>query len=525
MDPRRGRIPSWARSACATTVILLLLLIPGLAYGQGPGAWEEYSGNPIISPPEGDAYYPSVLYDASPTPFGGHGEANAFKMWHDNDLQYRVSNDGITWTKLGDMSDGTIMNLPAGQVRHPLVEYYAAGFAGANSGDHPSAATMYYRLWFWRLDQDLYSVAAIHYAESPDGKAWYNVQPLQNGTVPIVTGVWPDWNRGSYGPCDVLYNPGASNSGTDWTFWMYYDGTTGGDEAIGLGFSADGITWTGYDAGGDGQADAVMNGTYVSGDWDEDYVSRATVWREGPSDYRMWYSAGIGTMNHGLGYATSSDGLNWTRDAANPIFHKDDMGYPAYPWRQNRSYTPMVLRAGNLWFMWYSGENGGGKTIGVAYSSAGLPAQVMEIEKVVYAEEIPVGEDCLFTITVNNASLVAVDDVAVTDEIDAALEIVDVQTTKGAISTTGHLVTVDVGQMAPDETVVITIRVLAVEAGQVHNVAKVTAPRVEATAEAELNVVAAAAEESVPEAGSLILLGSGLAGMAGLASLRRRGTR
>jgi hypothetical protein len=79
--------------------------------------------------------------------------------------------------------------------------------------------------------------------------------------------------------------------------------------------------------------------------------------------------------------------------------------------------------------------------------------------------------------------------------------------------------------MAPDETVVITIRVLAVEAGQVHNVAKVTAPRVEATAEAELNVVAAAAEESVPEAGSLILLGSGLAGMAGLASLRRRGTR
>jgi uncharacterized repeat protein (TIGR01451 family) len=524
MNRKRGQIPLWARGTCAATVILLVLFLPGLAYGQGPGAWEEYSGNPIIDPPEIDAYYPSVLYDASPTPFSGHGEANPFKMWHDNDLQYRVSSDGISWTKVGDMSDGTITGLPAGQVRHPLVEYYADGFSGRNSGDNPSGATMYYRLWFWHLGQDLYSVAAIHYAESPNGKAWYNVQPLQNGTVPIVTGIWPDWNRGSYGPCDVLYNPGASNSGTDWTFWMYYDGTTGGDEAIGLGFSADGITWTGYDAGGDGQADAVMNGTYVAGDWDYNYVSRATIWREGPGDYRMWYSAGIDTMNHGLGYATSADGLNWTRDPQNPIFHKDDTGYPSYPWRQNRSYTPMVLRAGNLWFMWYSGENGGGKTIGVAYSSAGLPEQVMEIEKAVYPTEIPVGEDSLFTITVTNASLDAVDDVVVTDEMDAGLEILDVQTTKGAISTTGQLVTVDVGQMAADETVVITIRVLAIEPGQVPNVARVTAPRAEATAEATLNVVAAAAEEEfVPEPASLLLLGGGLLTLAGYANARRRG--
>ena len=53
--------------------------------------------------------------------------------------------------------------------------------------------------------------------------------------------------------------------------------TTGGDEAIGLGFSSDGITWTGYDADGDGKADPVFNGTYVSGDWDYNYVSRATI--------------------------------------------------------------------------------------------------------------------------------------------------------------------------------------------------------------------------------------------------------
>jgi uncharacterized repeat protein (TIGR01451 family) len=524
MLPRRGQISSWGRGVSVVTVALLMLIAPGLAQAQGPGTWEEYSGNPIIDPPEEDAYYPSVLYDSSPTPFGGHGEASAFKMWHDNGLQYRVSDDGLSWTKVGDMDDGTITGLPTGDVRHPLVEYYAAGFTGRNDGNNPSSATMYYRLWFWHLGQDLYSVAAIHYAESPDGKAWYNVQPLQNGAVPIVTGTWPDWNRGSYGPCDVLFFPGASNSGTDWTFWMYYDGTTGGDEAIGLGFSADGVTWTGYDPGGDGQADAVMNGTYVSGDWDYNYLSRATIWREGPGDYRMWYSAGVDTMNHGLGYATSSDGLSWTRDPSNPIFYKDDTGYPGYPWRDNRSYTPMVLRAGNLWFMWYSGEDGGGKCIGVAYASAGLPEQLIEIEKSVHPAQIAVGEKTLFTITVTNASVDTADDVVVTDEIDAGLEIVNVQTSKGSISTSGQQVTVDVGSMAADETVVIRIRALALEVGQVENVAVVTTPRVVADARTTLNVVSAAPaeEEFVPEPGSLLLMGGGLAALVGYTAKRRR---
>jgi uncharacterized repeat protein (TIGR01451 family) len=524
MSSGRGHVSSRARGACVVTVVCLLLLAPGLALAQGPGTWEEYSGNPIIDSPEEDAYYPSVLYDSSPTPFGGHGEASSFKMWHDNGLQYRVSDDGLSWTKVGDMDDGTITGLPAGQVRHPLVEYYAAGFAGRNDGDNPNAGTMYYRLWFWHLGEDLYSVAAMHYAESPGGKAWYNVQPLQNGAVPIVTGIWPDWNRGSYGPCDVLYNAGASNSGTDWTFWMYYDGTTGGDEAIGLGFSADGVTWTGYDAGGDGQADAVMNGTYVSGDWDFNYLSRATVWREGPGDYRMWYSSGVDTMNHGLGYATSPDGLSWTRDPNNPIFYKDDVGYPGYPWRENRSYTPMVLRAGNLWFMWYSGEDGGGKCIGVAYASAALPEQVLEIEKDAHPEEIEVGGEALFTIAVTNASPDAVDDVAVTDRIDSRLEIVNVQTSQGSISRSGQLVTVDVGSMDPDQTVTIKIRVSALKAGLVENLATVVTPRVTADAQATLDVVgvAPAEEEFVPEPGSLLLLGSGLLTMAGYAVERRR---
>jgi uncharacterized repeat protein (TIGR01451 family) len=525
-EPGNGQASLWLRGACAAAIILLLLVVPGLAQAQGPGSWEEYSGNPIIGPTsDADGLYPSILYDPSPTPFGGHGEASHFKMWHNMNLQYRVSDDGISWAMVGDMLDGTITGLPTGRVSHPLVEYYAQGFPGRNDGTNPSADTMYYRLWFWHT-QYLYTVTSTHYAESPDGKAWYNLQPLQNGAVPIVTGRYGHWNRGSYGPCDVLYNPGASNSGTDWTFWLYYDGTTGGDEAIGLGFSADGVTWTGYDADGDGYADEVMNGTYVAGDWDYNYASRATIWREGPADYRMWYSAGPWEMRQGVGYATSPDGLTWTRDASNPIFHKTDTGYPGYPWRQNWCYTPMVLRAGNLWLMWYSGEGGDGQCLGLAYASAGLPSSLVEIEKSVSPAEIAVGRESLFTIAVTNNSLDIVDDVVVTDKIDTDLEIVDAQTTKGSISLTGQLVTVDVGAMDPGQTVEIAIRVLAARAGLIENVATVIAPRVEAQSEAALTVTAAAAEEEfVPEPGSLTLLASGLVSMMGFALMRHRRTR
>ncbi len=235
---------------------------------------------------------------------------------------------------------------------------------------------MYYRMWYWDVGADLYDVSAIGYAESPDGVDWYNYQPLQNGTVPgtvpIVTGINPDWNRGSYGPLDILYNPSASNTDTDWTFTMYYDGTTGGDESIGLGFSSDGITWTGYDADNDGKADPVFNGTDVSGHWDYNYVSRATIIKNADGSYEMWYSGGIRAMNHGIGYATSPDGINWTRDANNPIFHKDDTSYPGYPWRQNRTYCPMVIKDGSSYKMWFAGKDkkiSGDYSIGYATGS------------------------------------------------------------------------------------------------------------------------------------------------------------
>lgn len=350
-------------------IFVMVLALGLMAFSQPE--WIEYSGNPIFGEAVGGpkAYYPSILYNKDG--FAGQLSNLKYLMWYGTSGEQTglaVSEDGLIWADLGVvMTDGY----------HATVEYFPDGFAGTNSGSNPSNITMYYRMWYWDV-WNLYNVSAIGYCESPDGTNWYNYQSCQNGTVPIVSGGDPWWNRGSYGPCDVLYNPSASNSGTDWTFTMYYDGTTGGDEAIGLGFSSDGITWTGYDADSDGKADPILSGTYNLGDWDYNYASRATIIKNDDGTYEMWYSGGIWSMNHGIGYATSPDGINWTRDPNNPIFHKDDIDYPNYPWRNSRTYCPMVIKFGNLYKMWFAGKGEGGYSIG--YATAAPPIIEVDID-------------------------------------------------------------------------------------------------------------------------------------------------
>ena len=332
---------------------LMTSLILPVAYGQTDD-WVEWRSNPIV---EGD--YPSVLYD--PDRFSGHGDAATYKMWTDQDLKYFTSKNGIKWKSKGNANAGL-----TGMVSHPLIEYYPGSFEGVDSGKNRSNDTMYYRLWYWN-EPVILNFEAICYAESPDGVNWYNNQPIaQDPDYPdaplMITGNTEYWNAGSYGPADVLYNPDAKNSGTDWVFTMYYDGTDLGDESLGIAFSKDGIHWIGHDTDGDDKADPVLVGGDPD-DWDggdRGYVSRATVLNI-DGQYRMWYSGGQTDMNDGIGYAESSDGLVWSK-SPDPIFHIDD----PVTWRTDRTFTPMVIYDPDAFCghgqayrykMWFSGED------------------------------------------------------------------------------------------------------------------------------------------------------------------------
>ncbi|MBU4341362.1 MAG: hypothetical protein KJ928_02050 [Candidatus Altiarchaeota archaeon] len=292
---------------------------------QSAALWTEYAGNPIfgegVTEGVAKAYYPTVVKVSD----------DDYRVWYGSDsgVGYATSSDGISWT----------------EIQNPVT--------GLTNANHPHVELIdgTYMMWYW--PGSLYSINDIRYAESVDGQTWVNDQAI---TGSIISGVAGEWNGGSYGPIDVLYNPSATDAGTnpfDYSFAMYFDATTGGFEEIGLGYSSDGKNWQLYgkvlprgNEGAWGNTD----------DWDSSYTTFGTVIKEADGKWHMWYSGGQIDSNDGTGYATSTDGLTWTRYANNPIMHQDD----GVSWRTERTYTPVIIKDGDTYKMWFSGKDDSG---------------------------------------------------------------------------------------------------------------------------------------------------------------------
>jgi hypothetical protein len=115
---------------------------------------------------------------------------------------------------------------------------------------------------------------------------------------------------------------------------MYYDITDGSTEEIALAVSVDGITWSKT-----GPLAVIPRGV-SPGTWDQNYASEhAVVLQLAPNSFMAWYSGGINSSREGIGCASSTDGVNWTKFAGNPIFSI----YDGVLWRNSRTYNPWVL--------------------------------------------------------------------------------------------------------------------------------------------------------------------------------------
>jgi len=344
----------------AIVLTLLVLTVPFIMAQEI--TFEEYSKNPVFdSAPK--AYYPTVIFDINK--FSGHGDASYYKMWYSNGnggAYVTQSEDGINWTNI-------ITNTGLTSPHHCHVVYFPNGFSGANSGINPSSTTMYYRIWYQDTSAYLYSINSIRCAESSNGINWYNDQTIQQVGNSVVGS--NDWNRGSYGPIDVFYNVNGSTNLDDVNIWnnkfvMYYDGTTGSFEEIGLAYSTDGILWKGYGRVLKRGNEGVWGNTDA---WDSSYTTYGTVVKIGDT-WHLWYSGGQTEAGEGIGHATSTDGINWQRDPNNPILYKND----GVLWRNDRTYTPSVLYDPNGFEtggcpnlkMWFTGKTGSNYTIGYA---------------------------------------------------------------------------------------------------------------------------------------------------------------
>ena len=199
-----------------------------------------------------------------------------------------------------------------------------------------------YRMWLsWRPKQ---SVALV---ESDDGIHWSEPPKIVLGPRP-ETGWEEDLNR----PVVLKRADG---------YHMWYTGQAKGHSWIGYATSPDGVHWK-----------RMSDKPVLSFDepWEKVAVMCPhVVWDAEKKLYRMWYSGGEQYEPNAIGYATSPDGLAWTKHKKNPVFTGD----PAIPWERDRVTGAQVEKHGDQYLMFYIGfRDRDHAQIGLARSKDGI---------------------------------------------------------------------------------------------------------------------------------------------------------
>ena len=197
-----------------------------------------------------------------------------------------------------------------------------------------------YKMWFsWRPKK------AIAYTESTDGTTWLEpkivLAPINN-----------DWEKDLNRPA-ILKKDGV--------YHLWYTAQADGRSRIGYATSDDWIHWTRM------SEKPVL---VAEEPWEKVAVMCPHVaWDEDEKLFKMWYSAGEQHEPNAIGYATSPDGLVWTKHAENPIFAAES----DTPWERHKVTGGHVMRHDDWYLMFYIGfENEHLARIGIARSRDGI---------------------------------------------------------------------------------------------------------------------------------------------------------
>lgn len=199
-----------------------------------------------------------------------------------------------------------------------------------------------YRMWVsWRPKR---SIAVV---DSKDGLHW--TEPPQIVLAPRQETGWEDdVNR----PVVLKREDG---------YHMWYTGQSGGHSAIGYATSPDGVVWKRM------SARPVLG---VDQTWEKAAVMCPYVlWDETARTFRMWYSGGEQYEPDAIGYATSPDGITWTKAVQNPVFKSD----PNVAWERHKVTACQVIHEADWYVMFYIGfRDIDHAQIGLARSKDGL---------------------------------------------------------------------------------------------------------------------------------------------------------
>lgn len=181
-----------------------------------------------------------------------------------------------------------------------------------------------------------------------------------------------------------LYGGNVFKDGS--TYKMYYYGYDGAVGRIYYTYSSDGLTWTKNDNTIESPSDTTgTNGRLpigaTAGTGDDAGIAYSSVIKDG-STYKMWYG-GYDGAKYRIYYATSSDGLTWTK-ANNAIPTTCDSGSACSygdgrlglgtngKGDDNNIFAPYVFKDGSTYKMYYTGDDGTNRHIFLATSSDGL---------------------------------------------------------------------------------------------------------------------------------------------------------
>ena len=168
----------------------------------------------------------------------------------------------------------------------------------------------------------------------------------------------------------AVLSPGASGEWDDqWVFCcsvirqdtlykMWYTGYDGANMRVGYAESPDGISWTKHSG-------PVLD-LGAPGTWDDNWVSAPYVLYDG-SSYKMWYCGDDGTHEY-VGYATSPDGITWTKYSGNPVLSPGAAG----TWDGLMVFPGSIVFEGNSYHMIYGAYDGSVYRGGYASSNDGI---------------------------------------------------------------------------------------------------------------------------------------------------------
>jgi predicted GH43/DUF377 family glycosyl hydrolase len=202
-----------------------------------------------------------------------------------------------------------------------------------------------YRMWVsWRPKQ------SVAITESKDGIHW--------GPPEIV--LPPDPSTGWE---DDINRPVVFHRADGYHMW--YTGQAKGKSKIGYAISPDGRSWK-------RQSRTPVLESSVS--WEEVAVMGPHVmWDATARIWKMWYSGGEQYEPNAIGYAFSTDGLHWNKNASNPVLTPDSH----HDWEKQRVTAAQVIQHKGWYYAFYIGfRNIDHAQIGLARSKDGIAGWV-----------------------------------------------------------------------------------------------------------------------------------------------------